>query len=34
MMDMVLFVVIAGTVLLAVGVDVGMILAFVRRRWP
>jgi len=31
---MVLFVVIAGTVLLAVGVDVGMILAFVRRRWP
>jgi len=34
MMDMVLFLVIAGTVLLAVGVDVGMILAFVRRRWP
>ena len=34
MMDAVLFVVIAGTVLLAVGVDVGMILAFVRRRWP
>jgi hypothetical protein len=34
MMDMVLFVVIAGTILLAVGVDVGMILTWMRRRLP
>jgi hypothetical protein len=34
MMDMVLFVAVAGTVLLAVGVDLGLILTWMRRRWP
>ena len=34
MMDMVLFVVIAGTVLLAVGVDLGIAITWMRRRRP
>jgi hypothetical protein len=29
-----LFMLIAGIVVLAVGVDLGMVLAWLRRRWP
>jgi hypothetical protein len=34
MRDALLFLLIAGVVVLAIGVDIGMVLAWLRRRWP
>ena len=34
MRDALLFMLITGVVVLAVGVDIGMVLAWLRRRWP